>query len=397
MQPRTQPKKERDIRLDFFRGLCLFIIFIAHMYGNPWASWIPARFGFSDATEIFVFCSGMASALAFGVAFERHGALIGFGRVLYRIWQVYWAHVSLFVLAIGLTIVTDDWVAGGNGDYLRGLQMENLFNENAKSALLGIVTLQWVPAYFDILPMYLAILCMLPAFYLLAQAGFPAAYGASLVVWLFAQLGYLYVPGPEWSQSSWFFNPFGWQLVFFTGFSFMKGWLPAPPRDPRLIWAAIAYVAITLPLEWEPLLLAFPELMEARQAIIPLIHKGHEGPMRFIHFLALAYLAYVAVGERGENLKGPVVKVIAKVGTQSLGVFMAGILLSFVMGPFLNVVGRTYLTVFVANAGGIAALVAVAYTVAWFKAAPWARRSSPRDDRDADPSKQPPTNAVPQR
>jgi hypothetical protein len=50
----------RDPRLDFFRGLAMFIILIAHVPSNWWTLWIPARFGFSDATEIFVFCSGMA-------------------------------------------------------------------------------------------------------------------------------------------------------------------------------------------------------------------------------------------------------------------------------------------------------------------------------------------------
>ena len=55
----------------------MWIILIAHIPGNPWTLWIPARFGFSDATEIFVFCSGMASALAFGTIFRRAGWLLG--------------------------------------------------------------------------------------------------------------------------------------------------------------------------------------------------------------------------------------------------------------------------------------------------------------------------------
>ncbi|MDZ7905819.1 MAG: OpgC domain-containing protein [Cypionkella sp.] len=55
----------------------MFIILIAHITGNPWTLWIPARFGFSDATEMFVFCSGMASALAFGAVFSRAGWLHG--------------------------------------------------------------------------------------------------------------------------------------------------------------------------------------------------------------------------------------------------------------------------------------------------------------------------------
>lgn len=373
------PKRPRDIRLDFFRGLCLYIIFIAHMYGNPWADWIPARFGFSDATEIFVFCSGMASAIAFASAFERHGWLIGLGRVSYRVWQVYWAHISMFVLAIALTIVTDQLITGGGGAYLKGLQFDLLFGAHAKDALLGIVTLTWVPAYFDILPMYMVILCILPVFVAIARVNFPLAYGLSVAVWIGAQLGWFYVPKPDWSYGSWFFNPFGWQLVFFTGFSLMKGWLPAPPRDRRLVWLAAAYLAFSLPLEWEPALLTFETLKQTREALLPLMDKGLEGPLRILHFFALAYLAYLAVGEEGRHLRhrmlAPIVKVVAKTGTQSLGVFMSGMILSHICGPFLNVVGRNFFTVTMVNAGGIALLIAIAYLVSWYKAAPWSRPS----------------------
>ncbi|MEO1694844.1 MAG: OpgC domain-containing protein [Pseudomonadota bacterium] len=373
-------KKPRDVRLDFFRGVCLIIIFIAHTYGNPWAQYIPARFGFSDATEIFVFCSGMASAIAFGSVFARRGALVGFGRVSYRIWQVYWAHISLFMVAIAMTIVTDDLLSG-DGAYFRGLQFHNLFNENAPSALLGLMTLTWVPPYFDILPMYLIILCMMPFVILAASYSKPAVAVVLLAIWFSAQAFGLAMPSVPWAERvSWFFNPFGWQLIFFIGFAFMRGWIPAPPRDPLLIWAAIIYCAVTLPLEWEPLLKSFDTLADTRQAIAPLIDKGRLGILRMVHFLALAYLAYIAVGENGHHLRGPVVNVIRKIGQQSLGIFMAGIVLSFVAGPFMNAFGRTYLTVFVANAGGIAILIAIAYTVAWYKSAPW---SKPAPDRSA--------------
>ena len=90
-QPALQQpaKRVRDIRLDFFRGVCLFIIFIAHVFGNAWAGYIPARFGLSDAAEIFVFCSGMASAVAFASVFVRHGFFMGTARIAHRVWQVY--------------------------------------------------------------------------------------------------------------------------------------------------------------------------------------------------------------------------------------------------------------------------------------------------------------------
>ncbi|MEO0798739.1 MAG: OpgC domain-containing protein [Pseudomonadota bacterium] len=371
------------MRLDFFRGVCLIIIFIAHTYGNPWAQYIPARFGFSDATEIFVFCSGMASAIAFGAVFERHGMLAGFGRVTYRIWQVYWAHISLFIAAICLTILTDDFLAA-NGGYLKGLQFHNLFNENAQSALAGLVLLTWVPPYFDILPMYLVLLCMMPFVILGARYSKLAVAAVLVAIWLAAQVYSISPYSVPWAtRVSWFFNPFGWQLIFFIGFAFMRGWIPAPPRDRRLIIAAAAYCILVIPLAWEPLLLRSETLMGIREAMFPLIDKGKLGVLRIVHFLALAYLAWIAVGEGGRYLKGPLVNVTRKIGQQSLGIFMTGIMLSFIAGPFLNVVGRTYLSVGLVNFGAIGIMIAVAYTVAWYKSAPWSKPPATRPTSDA--------------
>ena len=91
----TGGKPPRDLRLDFFRGVAMFIILLAHTPGNTWTLWIPARFGFSDATEIFVFCSGMASAFAFGSVFLKKSWFLGAARIMFRVWQVYWAHIGV--------------------------------------------------------------------------------------------------------------------------------------------------------------------------------------------------------------------------------------------------------------------------------------------------------------
>ena len=61
----ARPGQERDVRLDFVRGLSMFIIFVAHVPANSWFLFIPARFGFSSAAELFVFFSGLASCYAF--------------------------------------------------------------------------------------------------------------------------------------------------------------------------------------------------------------------------------------------------------------------------------------------------------------------------------------------
>ena len=103
----TPAKKPRDERLDLFRGITMLIIFLAHMPGNSWNDYIPARFGFSSGTELFVFCSGLASSLAFGGVFVRAGLWLGTARIALRIWQVYWAHIGLVVAIIALAALLD--------------------------------------------------------------------------------------------------------------------------------------------------------------------------------------------------------------------------------------------------------------------------------------------------
>ena len=50
---------ERDLRLDFFRGIALFSIFIDHVDSNsPLAQFTLQSVGFSDAAEVFILISG---------------------------------------------------------------------------------------------------------------------------------------------------------------------------------------------------------------------------------------------------------------------------------------------------------------------------------------------------
>ncbi len=116
----------RDPRLDFFRGIAMFIILIAHIPGNKWNAWIPARFGFSDATEIFVFCSGMASAIAFGSCYARQGWLMGSARVVFRVWQVYWAHICLFFF-VAMSMAALDTYGGFDKSYVNSLNLKHFF------------------------------------------------------------------------------------------------------------------------------------------------------------------------------------------------------------------------------------------------------------------------------
>lgn len=397
-QAAVPPAATRDIRLDFFRGLAMFIILCAHTPSNFFTSWIPARWGFSDATEIFVFCSGMASAIAFGRSFDRAGWRLGTGRVAFRVWQVYWAHIGMF-FAIATMLAAFDHFGTFETVYIGTLNLWAFF-EDPGPLLVGLFTLTYVPNYFDILPMYLVILAMMPLMVALSRVSLWAVAGAVGLIWIFAQgalldalgLGALHLafPAEPWSDREWFFNPFGWQLIFFTGFAFMRGWLPKPPVTTGLVVTAAVIVIAMIPLShigmreiFGPLAPGIREdIIDWRIANQGLFNKSDFGILRYVHFLALAYLCWVAAGEGGARLRTAgigalaraweaVLAMILKVGQQSLAVFVFSMVFARLSGFVMDQIGRTTWNMTLANLIGFAALIGVAYTVAWFKSQPW--------------------------
>ncbi|MHA1529538.1 MAG: OpgC family protein [Alphaproteobacteria bacterium] len=337
--PATAARAPRDQRLDFFRGMAMFIILLAHTPGNTWTLWIPARFGFSDATEIFVFCSGMASALAFGAVFVKRSWLLGTARIAFRVWQVYWAHIGIFLATAVMLFAIDHFGIGLEGKkYIASPYVVPFFTRTGE-AMIGLMTLTWVPGLFDILPMYLVVLAMVPLVMALHRAGGRwAVFGFVGAVWLAVNLaGYarnagggaelsavqaglvslgtrfewMLLPANPFGDNTWFFNPFGWQLVFFTGFAFAMGWLPAPPVRRWLVISAAAYLLLVVPFAWfkihKGIYLPADWMLaqwigDTRALIEPLWWKSWIGVLRYLHFIALAYLAWVAVGPRGVRL-----------------------------------------------------------------------------------------------
>lgn len=372
------PTQARDARLDFFRGLAMLIIFVAHVPHNPWNDYIPACFGPSDATEMFVFCSGFGSALAFGASFARHGFAVGTLRIAHRCWQVFWSHLGLFLAVAAIALAGT--VATGR-DYVASLNLDPFFAE-PETGVLHLVTLRYVPNYFDILPMYLVVLALVPALVALAALRPACALGASALLYLATWTWGWNLPAEWWSDRPWFFNPFGWQILFFTGFAFASGWLPEPPRRRWLLLAAVAFVAAMVPLSWKPLWSSWAWLDAFSLRLVPWKDKTDFGPLRYLHFLALAYIALWVANPRRERLARGLGGAVVLVGRQSLAVFLWSMSLAFAVGIALDTVGRTWLTVLLANLGGLASLVAVAGLVGLVRAQPWRQRHPlPRPQR----------------
>jgi hypothetical protein len=377
----------RDLRLDLFRGCAMIIILVAHIPFNRLSNYIPARYGWSDAADIFVFCSGMASALAFGTIFARRGWMMGTARVAYRVWQVYWAHICLFLaIATSMAALDQSGIFAKYGSFDKsyvGAMNLTAFFESPLQGLVGLTTLTYVPNYFDILPMYLVILAMIPAIMLLARLDPRVAMAASVILWAVAQTGILALPAEPWSDRPWFFNPFAWQLIFFTGFAFGRGWLPAPPTSPALCAAAILFLMVSIPFGRWQIWTEVDWIRDWRDANTVLFSKTNAGILRYLHFLSVAYLAVVLAGPGGARLRvrgtgfmaqlarGLVAQVV-KIGQQSLAVFVFSMWLALMLGFLLDfTVERGWWPTLAVNLLGVALILGVAHLAAWVKSGPW--------------------------
>ena len=94
----TLPPKGRDLRLDLFRGIANWAIFLDHIPDNI-VNWITTRnYGFSDAADLFVFISGYTACFVYARMMLERGFITGGTRLIKRVWQIYVAHVLLLVV-----------------------------------------------------------------------------------------------------------------------------------------------------------------------------------------------------------------------------------------------------------------------------------------------------------
>jgi hypothetical protein len=378
--PATETRP-RHLGLDFFRGLAMLIIFVAHVPDNGWDRWIPARFGFSSAAELFVFCSGLASAFAFGSVFRRHGWVMGLLRVGFRVWQVYWAHIGLFLVVTVAAVLATRYL--GTHDYTSDLNL-TLFERQPFEAIVRMMSLTFVPDLLNILPMYLVLLAMLPLMMGLANLARPLFFGISIGLWLLVQITHLNLPGGVTEDWVWFFNPFAWQVLFFTGFAFGMGFLPMPPLDNSWLFRlALVFLAACIPVTFWGFIDHVGFLHAIHDWLVPDagLSTMELHLLRYAHFLILAYATLCLVWRYPKVLLGRWAAPVIIVGQQSLATFMASLCLALVTGMALDLSGRTGLSVAIANGFGLAAICVIARIVRWFKAKPWTARAIERPRR----------------
>src|SRR5580693_1825571 len=157
--PLPAPAVERDLRLDLFRGVALWGIFLDHIPENV-VNWFTIRnYGFSDATEIFIFISGYTAAFVYGKAMRERGFLISSARILRRAWQIYVAHIFLFTIFLAEIA----YVAATFENPLYAEEMNVLnFLKQPDITIFQALLLKFKPVNMDVLPLYIVLLLVFP-------------------------------------------------------------------------------------------------------------------------------------------------------------------------------------------------------------------------------------------
>lgn len=357
---------ERDLRLDLFRGIALWLIFLDHIPSNA-VSWITIRnYGFSDATEIFVFISGYTAAFVYGRAMTANGFLVATARILKRAWQIYVAHVFLF--AIYLAEI--GYVAHSFDNPLYSEEMGVLnFLSNPDVTIVQALLLKFKPVNMDVLPLYIVLLAgFAPFLWLLLRSptlGLLVSATIYSLSWLF---GWNFA---AWPKGDWVFNPFAWQLLFVFGAWCALGGAQRLSRwvnSPVTFGLAVAYLvfAFAIAMTWyiPPLGAYVPKLVG--EAIYP-IDKTNLDVLRILHFLSLAVVTLWFIRRDWPGLKSPLARPAILCGQHSLGIFCLGVFLSFA-GHFVftEVSNRVFMHVIV-SASGIAIMIAAAAMISWYK------------------------------
>jgi hypothetical protein len=365
---------QRDHRIDFFRGLALFVMFWDHaliMAKIEFAPFFitPAFTQFSDALEVFVFLSGFVFGLVYFRVLEREGVRAMWRKAVHRCRQIYGRHM----LTVGAALVMASVVFFATGTKL--LEVDSFF-EAPLSVIGSAFTLSYLPMLLGILPMYIAVLLIMPLYLTLLRRNVWLPFAISFGLYLFAQFMPDIVP-PRYqpmfsSDGRWVFNPLAWQFFFFMGTLFGTKRGPGAVRPKRRwSWVAVAVVVLLLTpvvkgywyinvyedgavgevmaMEDErPLKERLQERLGVTDEAIyngevegyfPMTDKRTAEPLRLVHFFICLYLIAALLPAGMTFWNRSVAQPFIVCGRHSLEVFCLTVVLNYAQGLYAAVLG----------------------------------------------------------
>jgi hypothetical protein len=354
---------ERDLRLDLFRGVGLWMIFLDHIPHDV-VSWLTLRnYGFSDAAEFFVFISGYLAGFIYGPIIKAGHFLAALKRLWKRAMEMYVAHIMLFLIftaQIARTVRKFD-----NPLYEDEFNVHNFLLH--PDVLIGqALSLRYKPVNLDVLPLYIALIATAP-FMLWAMVRRPnLTLLGSIVLFICARKF-------DWNLASyppgttWYFNPFAWQLMFIfaawcgTGGA-NKIWPIIQSRlalAVALLWILFGFLIV---MSWHFAILGWWVPPWLNKMMYP-IDKTDLDMLRFTHFLALALVVVRFVPHNWAALTSKWLRPMVMCGQHSLPIFCFGVFLSFAAHWVLMQYTRGVWEQLVISAAGILIMIGIAWVL----------------------------------
>jgi hypothetical protein len=358
--------------IDFWRGFALLTIFVNHVPGNAFEPFTYSHFSISDAAELFVFLAGWAIALAV----RGRGGLEPAGRVLLRLAsrtiEVYRAQIV--TTAIALAMIAATALTLKDPLVLEWHNAGPVFADPVPTTI-GWVLLTHQLGYFNILPLYVALLALSPVFVLLARVNRWIALGLSLSLYVVCLTFSINLP--TWpSDGAWFFNPLAWQLLLVLGFigaelahdnEAFRDWTRRL-MSVGVVGVAIGIVVAVWDLKPDPLAVPEPRLFFV-------LDKSNLSPGRLLHFLTVV-LAFQSVFPVIARFAPWLTRPLSALGRNSLAVFSISSIAALGAQLVRFAVPHSFILDLALISSGILLLVFTAWFVEW-------RTRSPRSLQQA--------------
>ena len=357
----------RDLRVDFFRGLALWWIYTDHIPGDILSNVSLQNFALCDAAEVFVLLAGFGAGKAYASRMDRSGWLRGGAGALQRAWTLYIAHIFLFVVYAAQ--VSYSAAALSRGNYLEESGLNVLANA-PYTALIRALTLQYQPSLLNILPLYIVLLVFFAFTMPLLRKPKVLAI-LSLAIYAAARDDHVNLP--SWTGGGWFFNPLTWQLLFMIGAILAYKPPSLPPRWAARVldWASWAVVALGISVNvgiWHHSFLAIWLPWSITRELL-IIDKTNLDPLRLASIMSLLWLTIRLVPAGARWMQSRLAFPFVLMGQHSLPVFCFGIFIGFIARLGLEADDNALMQ-FGVNFGGFASMVAVAALAAWYKTEP---------------------------
>jgi hypothetical protein len=294
------------------------------------------------------------------------GFVFGTTRLLRRVWQIYAAHILLFVFYLAsVHFLSSRFNAPGLIDRFNVAPLLNAPVETITQGLL----LRYKPLNLDVLPLYVVLMgAFPPVLWLMLRHRNWVMLGSVLLYFAARQFGWNL---PSYPSGVWYFNPFAWQLLFVLGAWLALGGantLHFLVRSRAVLVFGLAYLLFAAVMTLSGLI---PEL----QTLFPRTlfeafnpnDKTNLAPYRFLHLAIVIILGARFIPIDAAALRAAIWKPLIKCGQQSLEVFAVGIYLAFIGYFILTRTSDGIIAQLLVGITGIAIMTAVAYYRSWSK------------------------------